>query len=65
MSELQEWVQRLIDGLVASGTENGLQAAVYRRGELVVDAVAGFADPETNRPVTPDSTPSACSARAR
>jgi len=55
MSDLQEQVQSLIDGLVESGTENGLQAAVYLRGELVVDAVAGVADPADNRPVTPDT----------
>src|SRR5206468_701882 len=37
--ELQDVVQRRIDELVE--TELGLQVAVYRRGELVVDAVAG------------------------
>jgi CubicO group peptidase (beta-lactamase class C family) len=55
MTDLQEQVQELIDELVASGAENGVQAAVYRRGELVVDAVAGVADHETGRPVTPDT----------
>jgi CubicO group peptidase (beta-lactamase class C family) len=37
--ELQDVVQRRIDELVE--TELGLQVAVYRRGELAVDAVAG------------------------
>ncbi|WP_134002746.1 serine hydrolase [Kribbella sp. VKM Ac-2566] len=37
--ELQDVVQRRIDELVE--TELGLQVAVYRHGELVVDAVAG------------------------
>ncbi|MFF0338462.1 serine hydrolase domain-containing protein [Kribbella sp. NPDC004875] len=37
--DLQEVVQRRIDEL--AGTELGLQVAVYRHGELVVDAVAG------------------------
>jgi CubicO group peptidase (beta-lactamase class C family) len=55
MSDLQEQVQALIDELVASGAENGVQVAVYRRGEPVVDAVAGVADPRTGRPVTPDT----------
>jgi CubicO group peptidase (beta-lactamase class C family) len=50
--ELQQQVQEAIDGLVESGTERGLQVAVYREGEQVVDAVAGIADPETGRPVT-------------
>jgi CubicO group peptidase (beta-lactamase class C family) len=37
--DLQDQVQRRIDELAE--TELGLQVAVYRRGELVVDAVAG------------------------
>ena len=52
---LQNHVQSAIDALVASGTEIGLQVAVYHRGELVVDAVAGVADRETGRPVTSDT----------
>ncbi|MCO1657488.1 beta-lactamase family protein [Pseudonocardia sp. S2-4] len=48
-------VQGILDELVGSGAELGLQAAVYRRGELVVDAVAGTADPATGRPVAPDT----------
>ncbi|MEO3812515.1 serine hydrolase domain-containing protein [Sphaerisporangium sp. B11E5] len=55
MSDLQQRVQDTIDGLVASGAERGLQVAVYRDGELVVDAVAGVADAATGRPLTSDT----------
>jgi CubicO group peptidase (beta-lactamase class C family) len=55
VGELQDQVQEFLDELVACGAEDGLQAAVYRRGELMVDAVAGSADPGTDRPVTPDT----------
>jgi CubicO group peptidase (beta-lactamase class C family) len=51
MSELQQQVQKVIDELVDAGTERGVQVAVYRDGEQVVDAVAGIADPATGRPV--------------
>ena len=52
MSDIQKQVQEAIDQLVESEAERGLQVAVYRHGELVVDAVAGLADPATGRPVT-------------
>lgn len=52
MSSVQRQVQQAIDELVASGTERGVQVAAYRDGELVVDAVAGLADPGSGRPVT-------------
>ncbi|MGH3148006.1 MAG: serine hydrolase domain-containing protein [Rubrobacter sp.] len=55
MSDLQQRVQRAIDELVESGAERGLQVAVYQHGEQVVDAVAGVADHETGRSVTPDT----------
>lgn len=55
MKDLQQRVQETVDELVESGAERGLQVAVYRRGEKVVDAVAGVADPETGRAVTPDT----------
>src|SRR5919112_1110182 len=55
MNDLQQQVQEAIDRLVESGTERGLQVAVYRHGEQVVDAVAGVADPATGRPVTSDT----------
>src|ERR671913_345771 len=59
MADIQNQVQEAIDELVESGVERGLQIAVYRNGEQVADAVAGVADPETGRPVTPD-TPFYC-----
>jgi CubicO group peptidase (beta-lactamase class C family) len=51
MSDLQKLVQHAIDERVATGAEVGVQVAVYRHGELIVDAVAGVADPGTGRPV--------------
>jgi CubicO group peptidase (beta-lactamase class C family) len=59
MNDVQQRVQEAIDQLVESGAERGLQVAVYRHGEPVVDAVAGIADPATGRPVGP-STPIYC-----
>src|SRR5216684_3908290 len=55
MSDVQKRVQKAIDDLVDSGAERGVQVAVYRNGELVVDAVAGIADPATGRPVKSDT----------
>ena len=55
MKDLQRQVQETIDEFVESGTERGLQVAVYRDGEQVVDAVAGVADPETGRAVASDT----------
>ncbi|MGW4383394.1 serine hydrolase domain-containing protein [Kitasatospora sp. NPDC004531] len=52
---MQQLVQQAIDQLVESGQELGIQVAVYRNGEKVVDAVAGVADPASGRPVTPDT----------
>ncbi len=54
MGDIQRRVQEAIDRLVELGAERGLQVAVYRHGEQVVDAVAGVADPATGRPVTSD-----------
>ena len=55
MSDAQQHVQETIDRLVESGAEVGIQVAVYQHGKLVVDAVAGSADPETERLVTSDT----------
>ena len=55
MDTMQGRVQAAIDQLVASGAERGLQVAVYRHGEPVVDAVAGVADPATGREVASDT----------
>lgn len=38
--------------MVDSGTERGVQVAVYQHGRQVVDVVAGVADPATGRNVT-------------
>jgi CubicO group peptidase (beta-lactamase class C family) len=51
MDDLQRQAQEAIDRLVESGTERGVQVAVYRDGRQVVDAVAGVADPGGGRPV--------------
>ncbi|WP_338060293.1 serine hydrolase domain-containing protein [Streptomyces atratus] len=48
---MQKLVQQAIDQLVESGAELGVQVAVYQHGELVVDAVAGVADPDSGRTV--------------
>ena len=53
MSELQQQIQKVVDELVASGAERGVQVAVYQDGEQVVDVVSGVADPATGRPVDP------------
>jgi len=55
VSDAQQRVQEAIDRLVESGAERGVQVAAYRRGKLVVDAVAGVADPATGRAVTSDT----------
>jgi CubicO group peptidase (beta-lactamase class C family) len=55
MNDTQQQVQEAIDRLVESGAERGLQVAIYRHGDLVIDAVAGVADPATGRPVTSDT----------
>ena len=55
MAPLQPRVQDALDELVHDGVELGLQVAVYRRGELIVDAVAGVADRATGRPTAPDT----------
>ena len=52
MREAQQQVQDAIDQLVESGTERGVQVAAYWGADLVVDAVAGIADPASGRPVT-------------
>jgi CubicO group peptidase (beta-lactamase class C family) len=53
VNDLQQQIQKAADRLVDSGEERGVQVAVYRHGELLVDAVAGVADPATGRQVTP------------
>ncbi|MEU0989266.1 serine hydrolase domain-containing protein [Streptomyces sp. NPDC005953] len=53
MSDIQKRLQEAADRLVDSGTERGLQIAVYRHGEQLADVVAGVADPKTGRMVEP------------
>src|SRR5256885_4668717 len=57
--DVQDKVQKAIDEMVESGSERGLQVAVYHRGVQVVDAVAGAADPTTGRLIASD-TPFYC-----
>ncbi len=59
MVDVQSKVQKAVDEMVETGSERGLQVAVYRQGKLVVDAVAGVADPESRRPYT-SATPVYC-----
>ncbi|TDD64477.1 class A beta-lactamase-related serine hydrolase, partial [Actinomadura darangshiensis] len=55
MPSLQQKVQGVLDELVDTGAETGLQVAVYHHGALVVDAVAGVADSQTGRRTTPQT----------
>jgi CubicO group peptidase (beta-lactamase class C family) len=55
MTDLQQQVQNYVDGTIEAGSENGVQVAVYRHGQLEVDVVSGLADPATDIPVTPDT----------
>lgn len=59
---LQEPVQAAMDGLIASGTETGIQVAVVHAGNVVADAVAGIADERTGTPVGPGTLFFAASA---
>ena len=49
---LQQQVQDAIDEMVAAGGEVSMQVKVVHEGRVVVDAVAGVADPRTGQPVT-------------
>jgi CubicO group peptidase (beta-lactamase class C family) len=51
MTDAAARTQRLLDELVAEGTELGLQVAAYVDGRLALDAWAGVADEATGRPV--------------
>jgi CubicO group peptidase (beta-lactamase class C family) len=55
MSDIQKQVQQGIDQLVETGAERRLEVAAYHHGDLVVDAIAGAADPASGRPVTSDT----------
>ena len=49
--QLQEQAQRILAAAVADGSENSLQFCVYRDGECLVDACAGWVDFAHTRPV--------------
>src|SRR6266852_4833114 len=55
MGDVQQLVQKAIDQAVESGAERGIQVAVYRDSEPLVDAIAGVADPSTGRLVSSDT----------
>lgn len=56
METLQSRIESLLSELVADGSELGIQVAIYHRGRLVVDAVAGVTSPASDaRPVTGDT----------
>ena len=55
MSDVQAAVQGVLDDAISSGVERGLQVAAYFDGELVADAWAGVADPDTGRAVDGDT----------
>lgn len=56
MTSPQSRIESLLNELVADGSELGIQVAVYHRGRLVVDAVAGVMAPAPDaRPVTADT----------
>lgn len=52
---VQAEIQAAVDELVGSGAEIGLQVAVIRHGQVIVDAVAGAADPLTGAAVAGDT----------
>ena len=54
-NELNTCVQQIIDELVTSGEEVGLQVAAYVDGKQVVDAWAGVADETTGQLVAGDT----------
>jgi CubicO group peptidase (beta-lactamase class C family) len=52
---MQTPIQNLLDEMTANGDELGIQAVVYHRGELIVDAWSGIADRRTGRQVDGDT----------
>ncbi|GIF48002.1 CubicO group peptidase (beta-lactamase class C family) [Asanoa ferruginea] len=53
MSDIERQVAEVVERLVDDGAERGVQVAVYRHGEQIVDVAAGEAD--AGRPVTADT----------
>jgi CubicO group peptidase (beta-lactamase class C family) len=54
-ADAQQEIQATLTELVASGAETGVQVAVIRDGRVIVDAVAGIANPATGARVRPDT----------
>ncbi|CAD7855401.1 MAG: hypothetical protein [Olavius algarvensis Gamma 1 endosymbiont] len=55
MADLQNAIQTLLDELVESGEEMGLQAAVYIEGQLVADCFAGWRSQDRETLVSKDT----------
>src|SRR5690242_8837612 len=53
--EIRARIQTLLDDMVETGPEVGLQVAAYHHGELVVDAWSGVADVSTGRHIDGDT----------
>ncbi|HEX4218498.1 MAG TPA: serine hydrolase domain-containing protein [Acidimicrobiales bacterium] len=53
--DLQQEVDDVVDELIESGAEVGVQVTVIHRGEQVVNVARGLADPRTGRPVAADT----------
>jgi CubicO group peptidase (beta-lactamase class C family) len=53
--DAQRRIQALLDEAVSTGAEIGVQVAVIKDGQLVVDAVSGLADPGTGALVSSDT----------
>jgi len=54
-NDAQTKIQTLLDRLTGDGSQRGLQVAVYREGELLVDAWSGVSDHRTGEPVSGDT----------
>lgn len=55
MNRMQRKIQKLLDAAVSDNQERGIQIAAYFKGERVIDAWAGAADPEGKMPVDGDT----------
>lgn len=55
MAGIQSVLQKVLDELVSTGEEVGLQAAVYLEGKLVADCAAGVKARDSRERVTPDT----------
>jgi CubicO group peptidase (beta-lactamase class C family) len=62
VTDLQTPIEAAAAGLVAAGTETGLQVAVRRHGRVVADVNAGLADPRTGAETRSDTLFFAASA---